>query len=99
MRTVPLFWKLFIATQLLGVIVMIVGGISHIEHTAFVVTWAVLLFPGEFVWPFLRFFFRDTSDSILISADLVLIVVVNAAFWFVAKAVLHLFSKAIKGRG
>jgi hypothetical protein len=92
------FWRVFVAAQVVGLVLMAASGVfpRRFEQTWFVLIWAVLLFPGEFVTPFLGYFraifFSDIPDAIFISVDFVLIVVVNAASWFLA-AIVHIFTK------
>jgi hypothetical protein len=86
--------------QVIGLALMAASGVfpRRFEQTWFVLIWALLLFPGEFVTPLLRRFFYDTSKSILIPAALLLIMGINAAFWFFARTILHLFAKTKKAR-
>jgi hypothetical protein len=98
-HAVPLGWRLFIAVQLIGFAAMVVGVLfpSISETAVVVITWFVLLLPGDIVGPVVPRFLLDSPHSMVMTAWVLVILLVNAAFWFCLMWLVRFISRTIKG--
>jgi hypothetical protein len=101
MRAVPVLWKVFVITQLVGLGAMVLTGLyPRLEEAPLTLIWAVLLLPGIIVGkPIVgrALALHDAPDALLVPLTTVSIIVVNAVFWFCLPLLLRVSIRTLKG--